>query len=193
MKNKIAVTASLDNLLGLGRFDSFKYGLYILKLFSGIMVDIVMYITVLSDGTLKTTVEEVNLRECRDTVLHEENMLIERVCNIVKNQFSVSAALYKISRDSLEKMVGELSEVETSNVKGKIDLEYHRVVSLGQSEVELLFNRGKYICTIYSPFLKPQKFYTMDIDKVETLLSETKKKYDTAVKRVIEEELSKIA
>ena len=193
MENKMDVTASLDNLLGLGRFDSFKDGLYILKLFSGIMVDIVMYITVLSDGTLKTTVEEVNLRECRDTVLHEENIPIERVCNIVKNQFSVSATLYKISRDSLEKMVGELSEVETSNVKGKIDLEYHRVVSLGQSEVELLFNRGTYICTIYSPFLKPQKFYTMDIDKVETLLSETKKKYDTAVKRVIEEELSKIA
>lgn len=192
MENKINVTASLDNLLGLDEFDRLKEGLYILKLLNGIMENIVMYITVLSDGTLKTKVEKVNWRECRDTVLHEENMSVERVCNIVENRLYASSALFKISRDSLEKMVGELSEIETSNVKGKIDLEYHMVVSIGQSEVEVLFNRGKYICTIYTPFLKPQKFYTRDIDKVETLLSEMKKKYDTTVKRVIEEELSKV-
>lgn len=192
MENKIDVTTSLDNLLGLDEFNRLKDGLYILKLLDGIMEDIVMYITVLSDGTLKTKVEKVNWRECCGTVLHEENMSVERVCNIVENRLYASSALFKISRDSLEKMVGELSEIETSNVKGKIDLEYHRVVSIGQSEVEVLFNRGKYVCTIYTPFCKPQKFYTRDIDKVETLLSEMKKKYDTTVKRVIEEELSKV-
>ena len=45
MENKINVTASLDNLLGLDEFDRLKEGLYILKLLNGIMENIVMYIT----------------------------------------------------------------------------------------------------------------------------------------------------
>jgi len=57
---KMDTEAYLDQLLGVGRFSSLKDGLYVLKLFSGVMVDMVVYMTVLRDGTVKTRVEVVN-------------------------------------------------------------------------------------------------------------------------------------
>lgn len=105
--------AYLDQLLGVGRFSSLKDGLYVLKLFSGCMVDIVMHMTVLRDGTVKT-------------------------------------------------------------------------------RVEVLYNTGEYDCTLYSMYAEPQTFYTKDIDRVELFLSGMKKKWDSTVKRVVEEELGKI-
>ena len=184
--------AYLDQLLGVGRFSSLKDGLYVLKLFSGVMVDIVMYMTVLRDGTVKTRVEVVNWGAIDNTVIHEETISRERACNIVQNQFYVAAALTRVCNDFMEKAVGELSEIEESKVEGDINLDYQKVVSLGQLEVEVLYNRGGYECTIYSMYAEQQKFYTKDIDKVESFLSEMKKKWDTTVKRVIEEELGNI-
>lgn len=192
MENKIDVTASLNNLLGLGRFFGLKDGLYVLRLLDGRLLDIVMYITILDDGTLKTVTREVSLRTDSEPLIHTENMSVERVCNIIRNQSYIATALTRVCNDFLEKTVGELSEIEESKVVGDINLDYCRVVSLGQFEVEVLYNRGRYECTVYPMREKPQKFYTMDIDKVETLLSEMKKKYDTTVKRVIKEELSKV-
>lgn len=184
--------AYLDQLLGVGRFSSLKDGLYVLKLFSGYMVDIVMYMTVLRDGTVKTRVEVVNWRASDVTVIHEETISRERACNIVQNQFYVATALTNVCRDFMEKAVGELSDIENSTVEGDIILDYQKIVSLGQFEVEVLYTRGKYECTVYPMYEEPQKFYTKDIDRVESFLSKMKKKYDTTVKRVIEEELSKI-
>lgn len=51
---------------------------------------------------------------------------------------------------------------------------------------------GGYECTLYSMYAEPQKFWTADIDRVESFLSEMKKKWDTTVKRIVEEELGKI-
>lgn len=184
--------AYLDQLLGVGRFSSLKDGLYVLKLFSGCMVDIVMYMTVLRDGTVKTRVEVVNWGAIDNTVIHEETISRERACNIVQNQFYVASALTRVCNDLLEKAIGELSDIENSNVEGDIILDYQKVVSLGQFEVEVLYNRGEYDCTIYSMYVEPQRFYTKDIDRVESFLSEMKKKWDSTAKRVVEEELSKI-
>ena len=184
--------AYLDQLLGVGRFSSLKDGLYVLRLFNGVMVDIVMYMTVLRDGTVKTRVEVVNWRAIDNTVIHEETISRERACNIVQNQFYVASALSRVCNDLLEKAIGELSDIENSNVEGDIILDYQKVVSLGQFEVEVLYNRGGYDCTIYSMYVEPQRFYTKDIDRVESFLSEMKKKWDSTAKRVVEEELSKI-
>lgn len=189
---KMNTEAYLDQLLGVGRFSSLKDGLYVLKLFSGYMVDIVMYMTVLRDGTVKTRVEVVNWRASDCTVIHEETISRERACNIVRNQFYVASALTRVCNDLLEKAIGELSDIENSNVEGDIILDYQKVVSLGQFEVEVLYNRGGYDCTIYSMYVEPQRFYTKDIDRVESFLSEMKKKWDSTAKRVVEEELSKI-
>ena len=184
--------AYLDQLLGVGRFSSLKDGLYVLKLFSGVMVDIVMYMTILRDGTVKTRVEVVNWGAIDNTVIHEETISRERACNIVQNQFYVASALTRVCNDLLEKAIGELSDIENSNVEGDIILDYQNVVSLGQFEVEVLYNRGEYDCTIYSMYVEPQRFYTKDIDRVESFLSEMKKKWDSTAKKVVEEELSKI-
>lgn len=185
--------AYLDQLLGVGRFSSLKDGLYVLKLFSGYIVDIVMHMTVLRDGTVKTRVEVVNWRAMLDnTVIHEETISRERACNIVQNQFYVAAALTRVCNDFLEKAVGELSDIENSRVEGDIILDYQKVVSLGQFEVEVLYNTGEYDCTLYSMYAEPQTFYTKDIDRVELFLSGMKKKWDSTVKRVVEEELGKI-
>jgi hypothetical protein len=189
---KMDTKVYLDELLSLGRFFGLKDGLYVLRLFDGRLLDIVMYITILDDGTLKTVTREVSLRTDSEPLIHTENMPVERVCNIIRNQSYIATALTRVCNDFLEKTVGELSEIEESKVVGDINLDYCRVVSLGQFEVEVLYNRGRYECTVYPMREKPQKFYTMDIDKVETLLSEMKKKYNTTVKRVIEEELSKV-
>ena len=189
---KMDTEAYLDQLLGVGRFSSLKDGLYVLKLFSGVMVDIVMYMTVLRDGTVKTRVEVVNWGAIDNTVIHEETISRERACNIVQNQFYVATALTRVCNDLLEKAIGELSDIENSNVEGDIILDYQKVVSLGQFEVEVLYNRGGYDCTIYSMYVEPQRFYTKDIDRVESFLSEMKKKWDSTAKRIVEEELGKI-
>ena len=189
---KMDTEAYLDQLLGVGRFSSLKDGLYVLRLFNGVMVDIVMYMTVLRDGTVKTRVEVVNWGAIDNTVIHEETISRERACNIVQNQFYVASALTRVCNDLLEKAIGELSDIENSNVEGDIILDYQKVVSLGQFEVEVLYNRGGYDCTIYSMYVEPQRFYTKDIDRVESFLSEMKKKWDSTAKRVVEEELSKI-
>lgn len=182
----------LDELLSLGRFFGLKDGLYVLRLFDGRLLDIVMYITILDDGTLKTVTREVSLRTDSEPLIHTENMPVERVCNIIQNQSYIATALTRVCNDFLEKTVGELSEIEESKVVGDINLDYCRVVSLGQFEVEVLYNRGRYECTVYPMREKPQKFYTKDIDRVESFLSKLKKQYDTTVKRVVEEELNKI-
>jgi len=189
---KMNTEAYLDQLLGVGRFSSLKDGLYVLRLFNGVMVDIVMYMTVLRDGTVKTRVEVVNWGAIDNTVIHEETISRERACNIVQNQFYVASALTRVCNDLLEKAIGELSDIENSNVEGDIILDYQKVVSLGQFEVEVLYNRGGYDCTIYSMYVEPQRFYTKDIDRVESFLSEMKKKWDSTAKRVVEEELNKI-
>ena len=189
---KMDTEAYLDQLLGVGRFSSLKDGLYVLKLFSGVMVDIVMYMTVLRDGTVKTRVEVVNWRASDSTVIHEETISRERACNIVQNQFYVASALTNVCRDFMEKVVGELSDIENSTVEGDINLDYQKVVSLGQFEVEVLYNSGGYECTLYPMYAEQQKFYTKDIDRVESFLSKIKKQYDTTVKRVVEEELNKL-
>ena len=184
--------AYLDQLLGVGRFSSLKDGLYVLKLFNGCRADIVMYMTVLGDGTVKTRVEVVNWGMIDNTVIHEETISRERAGNIVQNQFYVAAALTRVCNDFLEKVVGELSDIENSTVEGDIILDYQKVVSLGQFEVEVLYNSGGYECTLYPMYAEQQKFYTKDIDRVESFLSEMKKKWDTTVKRVVKEELGKI-
>lgn len=184
--------AYLDQLLGVGRFSSLKDGLYVLKLFSGVMVDMVMYMTVLRDGTVKTRVEVVNWGAIDNTVIHEETISRERACNIVKNQSYVASALTHVCRDFMEKVVGELSDIENSTVEGDIILDYQKVVSLGQFEIEVLYNSGGYECTLYPMYAEQQKFYTKDIDRVESFLSKIKKQYDTTVKRVVEEELNKM-
>lgn len=184
--------AYLDQLLGVGRFSSLKDGLYVLKLFNGCRADIVMYMTVLCDGTVKTRVEVVNWGMIDNTVIHEETISRERACNIVKNQFYVAAALTRVCNDFLEKVVGELSDIENSTVVGDIIFDYQKVVSFGQFMVEVLYNSGGYECTLYPIYAEKQEFYTQDIDRVESLLSKIKKKYDTTVKRVVEEELGKI-
>ena len=189
---KMDTEAYLDQLLGVGRFSSLKDGVYVLKLFSGVMVDIVMYMTVLRDGTVKTRVEVVNWGAIDNTVIHEETISRERACNIVRNQFYVASALTNVCRDFVEKAVGELSDIENSTVEGDIILDYQKVVSLGQFEVEVLYNSGGYECTLYPMYAEQQKFYTKDIDRVESFLSKIKKQYDTTVKRVVEEELNKI-
>ena len=189
---KMNTEAYLDQLLGVERFSSLKDGLYVLRLFNGVMVDIVMYMTVLRDGTVKTRVEVVNWGAIDNTVIHEETISRERACNIVQNQFYVASALTRVCNDLLEKAIGELSDIENSNVEGDIILDYQKVVSLGQFEVEVLYNRGGYDCTIYSMYVEPLRFYTKDIDRVESFLSEMKKKWDSTAKRVVEEELSKI-
>lgn len=184
--------AYLDQLLGVGRFSSLKDGLYVLKLFSGYMVDIVMYMTILRDGTVKTRVEVVNWRASDTTVIHEETISRERACNTVQNQFYVAAALTRVCNDFLEKVVGELSDIENSTVVGDIIFDYQKVVSFGQFMVEVLYNSGGYECTLYPIYAEKQEFYTQDIDRVESFLSEMKKKWDSTVKRVVEEELGKI-
>lgn len=189
---KMDTEAYLDQLLGVGRFSSLKDGLYVLKLFSGYMVDIVMYMTVLCDGTVKTRVEVVNWRASDSTVIHEETVSRERACNIVQNQFYVASALTRVCNDLLEKVVGELSDIENSTVEVDINLDYQKVISFGQFEVEVLYNTGEYDCTLYSMYAEPQKFYTQDIDRVESFLSEMKKQWDSTVKRVVKEELGKI-
>lgn len=192
MISKMDTEAYLDQLLGVGRFSSLKDGLYVLKLFSGVMVDIVMYMTVLRDGTVKTRVEVVNWRAIDNTVIHEETISRERACNIVQNQFYVAAALTRVCNDLLEKAIGELSDIENSNVEGDIILDYQKVVSLGQFEVEVLYNSGGYECTLYPMYEEPQRFYAKDIDRVESVLSDLKKQYTNTMKNVLEEELSKI-
>lgn len=190
---KMDTEAYLDQLLGVERFSSLKDGLYVLRLFNGVMVDIVMHMAVLRDGTVKTRVEVVNWGAMLDnTVIHEETISRERACNIVQNQFYVAAALTRVCKDFLEKAVGELSDIENSIVEGDIILDYQKVVSLGQFEVEVLYDSGGYECTLYSMYAEPQKFWTADIDRVESFLSEMKKKWDTTVKRIVEEELGKI-
>lgn len=184
--------AYLDQLLGIGRFSSLKDGLYVLKLFSGYMVDIVMYMTVLCYGTVKTGVEVVDWRASNCTVIHEETISRERAYNIVQNQFYVASALTRVCNDFLEKIVGELSDIENSTVVGDIIFDYQKVVSFGQFTVEVLYDNGGYECTLYSMYAEQQKFYTQDIDRVESLLSKMKKQYDNTVKRVVEEELGKI-
>lgn len=184
--------AYLDQLLELGRFSSLKDGLYVLKLFSGYMVEIVVYMTVLRDGTVKTRVEVVNWRASDTTVIYEEIISRERACNIVRNQFYVASALTNVCIDFMKKAVGELSDIENSKVEGDINLDYQKVVSLGQLEVEVLYNRGEYECTLYPMYEEPHKFYTKDIDRVESFLSKMKKQWDSTVKKVVEEELSKI-
>lgn len=184
--------AYLDQLLGVGRFSSLKDGLYVLKLFSGYMVDIVMYMTILRDGTVKTRVEVVNWRASDTTVIHEETISRERACNTVQNQFYVASALTRVCNDFLEKVVGELSDIENSTVVGDIIFDYQKVVSFGQFMVEVLYNSGGYECTLYPIYAEKQEFYTQDIDRVESFLSEMKKKWDSTVKRVVEEELGKI-
>lgn len=190
---KMDTEAYLDQLLGVGRFSSLKDGLYILRLFNGVMVDIVMHMTVLRDGTVKTRVEVVNWGAMLDnTVIHEETISRERACNIVRNQFYVVGALTRVCNDFMEKAVGELSEIENSTVVGDIIFDYQKVVSFGQFMVEVLYNSGGYGCTLYPIYAEKQEFYTQDIDRVESFLSEMKKKYDITVKKVVEEELSKI-
>ena len=189
---KMNTEAYLDQLLGVGRFSSLKDGLYVLKLFNGCMADIVMYITVLRDGTVKTRVEVVNWGMIDNTVIHEETISRERACNIVQNQFYVAAALTMVCNDFLEKVVGELSDIENSTVVGDIIFDYQKVVSFGQFMVEVLYNSGGYECTLYPIYAEKQEFYTQDIDRVESFLSGMKKKYDITVKKVVEEELSKI-
>lgn len=190
---KMNTEAYLDQLLGVGRFSSLKDGLYVLKLFSGYMMDIVMYMTVLRDGTVKTRVEVVNWQAIdKCTVIHEETISRERACNIVQNQFYVASALTRVCNDFLEKVVGELSDIENSTVVGDIIFDYQKVLSFGQFEVEVLYNSGGYNCTLYPMYAEKQEFYTQDIDRVESFLSEMKKKWDSTVKRVVEEELGKI-
>lgn len=94
--------------------------------------------------------------------------------------------------DFLEKVVGELSDIENSTVVGDIIFDYQKVLSFGQFEVEVLYNSGGYNCTLYPMYAEKQEFYTQDIDRVESFLSEMKKKWDSTVKRVVEEELGKI-
>lgn len=200
MENKIDVTTSLDNLLGLGCFAPFNIsshilnrdsGRYILNLFKGLASDISMIIEVLEDGTIKTRTLELELRGFVETTMHRENMTYTKVANLIHDQLDVSASLNRVCTDFLEKVVGELSEIEDSKVEGKIDLDYCKIVSFGSFEVEVLYLKRKYVCTVDSSFSDPQKFYTKDIDRVESFLSNLKKQYTNTMKNVLEEELSK--
>ena len=191
MENKIDVTTSLDNLLGLGRFARFDGGRYILNLFNGLASGVSMIIDVSEDGTLKTGTLELEWRGFVSTILHEENMTYAKVAKLIHDQFDVSASLTRVSIDFLEKVVGELSEIEDLKGEGKIDLDYCKIVSFGSFEIEVLYIECKYVCTVYSSFSEPQKFYTMDIGRVESVLSKLKKQYTNTMKNVLEEELSK--
>ena len=191
MENKIDVRSSLDNLLGLGRFACFIEGTYILNFFNGLDLDVSMFIEVLEDGTLKTRTIELEWRGFIETTLHKENMTYAKVAKLIHDQFDVSASLTRASIDFLEKAVGELSEIEDSKGEGKIDLDYCKIVSFGSFEIEVLYTERKYVCTVYSSFSEPQKFYTMDIGRVESVLSKLKKQYTNTIKNVLEEELSK--
>lgn len=192
MENKMGVTASLDNLLGLGRFARLNGGKYILNLFNGLASDISMIIDVSEDGTLNTGTLELDHRRFVSTIIHEENMTYAKVAKLIHDQFDVSAALTRVCTDFLEKVVGELSDIEDTKGEGKIDLDYCKNVSFGSFEIEVLYTERKYICTVYSSFSEPQKFYTMDICRVESILSELKKQYTNTMKNVLEEELSRI-
>lgn len=191
MENKIDVTASLDNLLGLGRFARLMEGTYILNFFKGLASDVSMFIDVLEDGTLKTRTAELEWRGFIETTMHKENMTYPKVAKLIHDQFDVSASLTRASVDFLEKVVGELSEIEDSNGEGKIDLDYCKIVSFGSFEIEVLYLERKYVCTVYSSFSEPQKFYIMDIGRVESVLSKLKKQYTNTMKNVLEEELGK--
>lgn len=193
MENKIDVTASLDKLLGVGRFACLMEGTYTLTFFQGIASDISMIVKVSEDGTLKTrTTELIWMGDSHDKTIHVENMSSTKVTKLVNDQFEISASLTRVCNDFLEKAIGELSDIENSTVEGDIILDYQKVVSLGQFEVEVLYNTGGYECTVYPMYEEPQKFYTKDIDRVESFLSKMKKKWDNTVKKVVEEELSKI-
>lgn len=191
MENKIDVASSLDNLLGLGRFAHLMEGTYILNFFNGLASDVSMIIKVLEDGTLQTDTVELNWGGFVDTHIHKENMTYAKVAKLIHDQFDVSASLTRVCTDFLEKAVGELSDIENSKVEGKIDLDYCKIVPFGSFEIEVLYTKRKYVCTVYSSFAEPQKFCTMDIDRVESFLSELKKQYDVTMKNVLEEELSK--
>lgn len=191
MENKIDVTASLDNLLGLGRFARLMEGTYILNFFKGLASDVSMFIDVLEDGTLKTRTAELEWRGFIETTMHKENMTYAKVAKLIHDQFDVSASLTRASVDFLEKVVGELSAIEDSKGEGKIDLDYCKIVSFGSFEIEVLYLERKYVCTVYSSFSEPQKFYIMDIGRVESVLSKLKKQYTNTMKNVLEEELGK--
>lgn len=191
MENKIDVTASLDNLLGLGRFARLDGGRYILNLFNGLASDVSMIIDVSEDGTLKTGTLELEWRGFVSTILHEENMTYAKVAKLIHDQFDVSASLTRVCTDFLEKAIGELSELEGLGDEGMVDLDYCKIISFGSFEIEVLYTERKYVCTVYSSFSEPQKFYTMDIVRVESVLSKLKKQYTNTMKNVLEEELSK--
>ena len=191
MENKIDVTASLDNLLGLGRFARFGGGRYILNLFNGLASDVSMIIDVSEDGTLKTGTLELEWRKFVSTILHEENMTYAKVAKLIHDQFDVSVSLTRVCTDFLEKAIGELSELDGLGDEGTVDLDYCKIISFGSFEIEVLYTERKYVCTVYSSFSEPLKFYTMDIVRVESVLSKLKKQYTNTMKNVLEEELSK--
>lgn len=191
MTPKMDTESQLDSLLGLGRFARFNGGRYILNFFKGLASDVSMIIDVSEDGTLKTGTLELEWRGFVSTIMHEEDMTYAKVAKLIHNQFDVSASLTRVCTDFLEKAVGELSEIEGLGGEGKIDLDYCKIVSFGSFEIEVLYIERKYVCTVYSSFSEPQKFYTMDIARVESVLSKLKKQYTTTMKNVLEDELSK--
>lgn len=192
MKNKVDVTVSLDNLIGLGRFMHLMEGLYVLTFFNGLASDVLMIIEVLEDGTLKTRTAEIIWQgDSHDKTILTENMSYTKMEKLIHNQSEISTALTRACKNLLEKAVGELSEIETSKVEEKIDLDYRKSVPFGLFEIEVLYIKHKYLCTIYSGISEPQNFYTTDIDRVESFLAELKKRYDNTIKNVLEEELGK--
>lgn len=184
--------AYLDQLLGVGRFACLMEGTYTLTFFQGIASDISMIVKVLEDGTLKTrTTELIWMGDSHDKTIHVENMSYTKVTKLVNDQFEISASLTRVCNDFLEKAIGELSEIEDSKVEGKVDLDYCKSIPFGSFEIKVLYTKRKYVCTVFSSFAEPQKFCTMDIDRVESFLSELKKQYDATIKNVLEEELSR--
>ena len=119
-------------------------------------------------------------------------MTYAKVAKLIHAQFDVSASLTRVCTDFLEKAIGELSELEGLGDEGTVDLDYCKIISFGSFEIEVLYTERKYVCTVYSSFSEPQKFYTMDIVRVESVLSKLKKQYTNTMKNVLEEELSKI-
>ena len=189
---KMDTEASLDKLLGVGRFARLMEGMYALTFFQGIASDISMIVKVSEDGTLKTrTTELIWMGDSHDKTIHVENMSYTKVTKLVNDQFKISASLTRVCNDFLEKAIGELSEIEDSKVEGKIDLNYCKSIPFGSFEIEVLYTKRKYVCTVFSIFTEPQKFCTMDIDRVESFLSELKKQYDATIKNILEEELSR--
>ena len=192
VKNKIEVTTSLDKLLGLGRFARLREGMYALTFFQGLASDISMIVEVLEDGALKTrTTELIWMGDSHDKTIYIENMSYEKVDKLIHDQFEISASLTRVCNDFLEKVLGELSEIEDSNVEGRIDLDYCKSIPFGSFEIEVRYTKCKYVCTVFSSFVEPHKFCTMDIDRVESVLCDLKKQYDAKIKDVLEEELSK--